>query len=743
MYKKFLTLLSLTLSLLSFNLTAEETIQIKGKLLERGTKKPLREVSVFILPYKMKMVTGIDGGFEFSVIPKGECEIVVNLVNYNKLSRSDMCKSSNPKLVLYLEKTFAATFETTVKGKAIKRDDQAQSLTQEEFLTMPGSFGGDPVRAAQNLPGVARSGSTAQVIIQGASAQDTKYTINGHQVPLIFHFGGLSSVIIPEAVGRVDLLPSGYGPEYSRAIGGVVGLTTKTPTTEHAKGMVYIDLFNTGALIEGTIDDKSQFLLAGRYSYIGQVLKAVAKKNDNFQLTAAPTYYDVTSIYEREINAKNKFKITFVGSRDELKLVLNKSAGNDPALRGNFYNRTTFFRIIPQLTTDFANKAKMDHSIAFGKDLILFDIAGQYLDVNSSVITQRSEFSQELSGKYKYYIGLDNQFSWQKVSINLPSFYSVGGVPNPFSVGDKKKYGLTSSDSLLGAYFRQEIKPSEVSPWTFLPNFRLDHFSDTSETYLQPRFQLRFKVDESLLLRGAWGQYYQPPLPQEKTKYYGNPDLKSPESIHYTLGWTKDFRQGSNQGFELTNNYFYKDLKSIVVPDLLTNYSNNGTGKIFGSEVQAKYKWNEWSAQLVYTYLDSQRTIPGFGTRPSQFDQTHNLNLIGALNQERWSYSARFRLVSGNPYTPVTGGIFDSDNDVFIPTRGDIYSKRFSAFNQLDIRIERKYIYDTWILTAYLDVQNIMNAKNPSSIQYSYNYAQSENVNGLPILPTFGIKGEF
>jgi hypothetical protein len=728
---------------MSLNLFSAETISLKGKLLERGTKKPMKEVNLFILPHKIKATTANDGSFSFSNIPKGDCELIINQVNYNKYSKINICDLTNETLVLYLEKTFSTTFETTVKGKFTKRDDQAQSLTQEEFISMPGSFGGDPVRAAQNLPGVARSGSSAQIIIQGAAPQDTGYLINGHQVPLIFHFGGLSSVIIPEAVERVELLPSGYGPEYSKAIGGVVGLTTKSSTTDRAKGMAYIDLLNTGGLIETPIDDKSNILVAGRYSYIGQVLKAVAKKNDSFQLTAAPTYYDFTTIYDLKINSQNKFKTTFVGSRDELSLVLNKASARDPSVRGSFYSRTGFFRLMPELTTDLDNSAKMSHSFAVGKDMFLIDIAGQYLDINSTVVTHRSEYSQETSAYYKYFVGLDNNFTWYKVSVNLPSVYSVGGVQNPFSTGDNKKYSVTDTESTLGAYLRQEVKTDAASPWTYLPNFRLDHFSATNETYLEPRFQIRFKVDESLLLRGSAGQYYQPPQPQEYAPYYGNSAIKSPESIHYTVGWTKDYKQGETKGLEVTNNFFYKTLKNIVVPDIHTNYSNAGTGTIKGAEVQAKYKFEDWSSQLVYTYLDSQRYIPGFGTRPSQYDQTHNLNLIGSLNKEKWTYSARFRLVSGNPYTPVTGGTFDADNDVFIPKRGEIYSKRFSAFNQLDIRIDRKYIYDTWILTAYLDIQNAMNAKNPSNIQYSYDYSQSENVNGLPILPTFGVKGEF
>jgi hypothetical protein len=99
--------------------------------------------------------------------------------------------------------------------------------------------------------------------------------------------------------------------------------------------------------------------------------------------------------------------------------------------------------------------------------------------------------------------------------------------------------------------------------------------------------------------------------------------------------------------------------------------------------------------------------------------------------------------VSGLPFTPIRGATFDADNDVYVPLSGRIYSQRFDAFRQLDLRIDRKYIYDRWILTAYLDILNVLNAENPQSIEYSFDYRQKKRVRGLPILPTFGVKGEF
>ena len=725
-----------------FSFTTFAEIQIQGKLLERGTRKPLKDVNLFLLPHKLKVTSLENGEFKFDNVPDGECELIINLTGYQKFSKLNICNQSQT-LNVYLEKVSYTSFETTVTSKVVKRDDQAQTLTQEEFIKAPGSFGGDPVRAAQNLPGVATNGASAQIIVQGASPDDTGYLINGHRVPIVFHFGGLSSVIIPEAVERVDLLPAGYGPEYSRAIGGIIGLTTKSPKEDRLHAMAYVDLLNTGGLVEGPIDEKSSFLVGGRYSYIGQVLKAVAKENEDLELTAAPTYYDLTGIYRRKMDEKNDFKSTFIFSRDELELVFNKAPANDPGLRGDFYNRTEFFRFIPQITTRINEKTRLENSLSIGRDNLLVNISGRYLEVQSDVISQRSEIQNEWSETYKTYLGLDNSFDYSKVRINLPNRYTVGGVSTPFSVGENKKFDTVGNDGQFGAYLRQEIKSSADSKWTYLPNLRFDYFSITQESEIQPRLQLRYQWDSSLQLRSSVGKYVQAPQPQESSKEYGNKNIKSPYAYHYVVGFKKDFRNEGTQGIEFTNNYFYKDLQNQVVPDTVKNYSNAGTGQIYGTEIQAKYRKDEWSGQLVYTYLKSDRRIPGYGTRPSEFDQNHNLNLIGSYNKEKWTYSGRFRLVSGLPYTPVTSSTYDSDNDVYVPLIGKIYSQRFDAFNQLDIRVDRKFIYDTWILTAYVDIQNLYNAKNSQNIQYSYDYSQKTKVRGLPILPTFGVKGEF
>ena len=99
--------------------------------------------------------------------------------------------------------------------------------------------------------------------------------------------------------------------------------------------------------------------------------------------------------------------------------------------------------------------------------------------------------------------------------------------------------------------------------------------------------------------------------------------------------------------------------------------------------------------------------------------------------------------MTGDPYTPITGAIFDADNDIYVPIAGAFYSERLNPFWQLDLRFDKKWVFDKWILSAYLDIQNVTNHANIEAIRYSYNYAQTTTVQDLPFLPILGMKGEF
>ena len=156
-----------------------------------------------------------------------------------------------------------------------------------------------------------------------------------------------------------------------------------------------------------------------------------------------------------------------------------------------------------------------------------------------------------------------------------------------------------------------------------------------------------------------------------------------------------------------------------------------------------KWRWRDFYFVGAYTFLHSRRTEPGLGTFPSEFDQTHNLNIIGSYKRGSWSFGTRLRFVTGRPFTPSMGGIFDSDNDAYRPNNGGFNSARYRNFFQWDLRADKKWVFNNWILSAYLDIQNVTNTGNVEAVQYDYDFDQFQEVTGLPLIPIFGLKGEF
>ena len=350
------------------------------------------------------------------------------------------------------------------------------------------------------------------------------------------------------------------------------------------------------------------------------------------------------------------------------------------------------------------------------------------------------------SAKMTTIFGLDSQYRDFRVQIKLPDFNSQGGV---FTPGGTETISDIKGDYWESAfYIRNTYKYSDKL--TFSPNLRFEYFSRINDVFLMPRLNSTYAISNSLDWNFSTGTYYQAPKNGEPSKERGNPNLSAEMAIHVYTSLVKDYRKGSNVGLILDSGLFYKKLDDLIIQtnDLKNDgtplrYTNDGEGYVYGGQIQGNYKLDPFTFLASYTYLKSRRKDITNGKYPSKFDQTHNLNLIAIYEKSRWSFSTRLRFVTGGPYTPVVGSIYNADRDVYLPTRGNFYSERFDDFFQLDFRIDRKIIYKYWILSAYLDIQNLTNNSNGQGISYNFDYSQNKPAEGTPIFPILGVRGEF
>jgi outer membrane receptor for ferrienterochelin and colicin len=260
---------------------------------------------------------------------------------------------------------------------------------------------------------------------------------------------------------------------------------------------------------------------------------------------------------------------------------------------------------------------------------------------------------------------------------------------------------------------------------------------------------VRWVVTPGTTLTAGAGLFQQPPQPDESAARIGNPHLQAPRAVHWSLGAERKVADGLEA--EVTG--FYKALSRLVVRNPASTYDraaplyvNEGTGHVYGLETLVKARLGErFFGWLSYTYQRAFRR-DGFG-RPERrfdYDQPHLLTVLGTWTfDERWSAGARFRVVSGNPTTPVTGSVLDAASGTFVPTYGATNSGRLPAFWQLDLRVDKTWTYRTWKLGLFLDVQNATNRGNVEGYSYRYDYSERTPATGLPILPILGLKAEW
>jgi hypothetical protein len=581
--------------------------------------------------------------------------------------------------------------------------------------------------------------SGGQLVIRGSNPEDTTSYINGHNTGLIYHFGGLTSIVSPDLVQRIDYLPGNFTARYGRATGGVVNVDLRAPRRDRMAGYLDVNLFDTGFLLEGPVG-KGSWAIAARRSYADAVLNAVIPDDAAIAFTTAPFYWDYQGILSYPLGG-GRLELVALGSLDRLELIAKDPADADPAVRGTIGTKTYVQRLYATWRKPVSDRTDLVLTMATGANALSFDVGNLlFFDLFSWLTSYRGEVRHKPSDALTLSFGLDGEFTPFDVQFEGPLPPVEGQVPTPASAQERFSTDVQGYDLQTALYAEAEWNVG--AGVTLVPGLRAEYYAFATDYALDPRLSARWRdaAGDNTVRLGV-GRYSQSPQPQELDEDIGNPALNAEHAIHVSAGYDRKLGRSS---IGVTG--FYKHLDDQVVRNEMSTYTNDGVGRVYGAELlvraQASKKFFGW---LSYTISRAERRdAPGKAWRRFDFDQPHILTAVGSWKLPwRLELGFRFRLVSGNPETPIVGAIYDADADVYTPVSGEANSQRLPAFHQLDVRLDRRWVFDTWMLTGYIDVQNAYNRANPEGYSYSYDYRDRSVVSGIPIFPSIGVKGEF
>jgi TonB family protein len=644
-------------------------------------------------------------------------------------------------------------YETVVTAAPRNPEVPRHALTQAEARSVPGTMG-DPLRAVQSLPGVARAPfGTGMLVVRGASPNDSGVFLDGVQVPLLYHFLVGPSVIPAGLIDQIDFYPGGFGARIGRLSAGAVDVTTRAAPNDRWQGNLEISPLDASLLVSAPIAPRTTVTLGARRSLIDQLLpKLVPEKPGTTFATAVPRYWDYQGRIAHDFANGDKLSLLAFGSDDQLDIV-----AADPNRRIEFGNHIAFHRVLLSWTTHFAGITSRFEPTYGGGDAT-FAASSDHGTITYQRLYLRQELARDLGRHLNLALGLDGLLSWDKADFDIlfPREGRSFGVAKAERTISRRSFFDWSPAPWLEARWK-------VTDWLkVVPGVRVDPYFilNTRRWSVDPRLALHIALRPTTGLRAGAGVFQQLPEPRYLDLEFGNVNLAMVRADQYFLGIDHQW----SDALRISATAFALWRRHIPVPSS-ERVSSTGRSRARGIELLVRHRLaRHFYGWLAYTLSRAEQSADfaeeiesglasprgatqdegaGQSYRRATFDQTHNLVAIASYRRDSWEFGARLRLVSGRPTTPIAGAFADLDFASFTPERGAPFSRNRPMFSQLDLRIERTFTFDLFQLGLFLDVQNALNAENPEEITYDYRYRKSATVRGLPILPLLGLRGNF
>ncbi len=734
---------------------------LTGKVVEKITKEPLPGVNVVVVGTTFGAATNINGIFEIRGLDVGTYQVRVSAIGFNTIVRTDVIVNNVKPTDLIFELTESVI---ELEGITVKSDyfemnptelNSVISFGYEEIRRAPGGFE-DVVRALSVLPGVAQaSPGRNDLVVRGGAPSENLYVVDGFVVPNINHFGSQGATGGPLSFINLDFVrdatfsTGGFSSLYGDKLSSVLKIDLREGRKDRIGGKGTISASQFGFNLEGPIASNANFVMSARRSYLDFIFNAAGF---NF----VPEYYDVLTKVTYNIDQKSKLSYLFIGAFDNVKF-------NNKDSEDLYENSRILGSNQNQYVTGISYRrlfSKGFYDISLSRNFVDYDTSQRDTLLNPIFLNKSREGENELKADVVYKLSSSSELNFG-ASAKLIKFNADVKLPG-FRTSFGELLSITSLNTLKNYYkYGFYAQYSDVLLDRLMVSFgtRGDYFSGIDNGFtISPRASLSYILNDVATLSFSTGIYHQSPSYIWLAAFDSNKKLKSVCVDQYVLGYERKLREDIRMKLE----GFYKDYKnypaSTFRPYLVLantgagfgggddNFSSLGLepltslgkGFVRGVEFSMQKKSSDTPhyAILSVTYSESFFTGLDGIKRPGSYDQKWIVNLsAGYKFNSKWEASLKFRLATGNPYTP-----FNPDGTQSVVNYN---ANRFEPLHSLDLRFDRRWDFENLALITYLDVQNIYNRKASNTIRWDYRTGEIDKQSSIGILPSIGISLEF
>jgi hypothetical protein len=652
--------------LLSFTVTAQ-TVTVRAKVNDRfGETLPL--ASVFLLPDSILVATGPNGEFSLHTQP-GLKKLIISYTGYETW-KANIVFEKDTTLSIVLTSKVDQLKEVTVHGNRFSQEDLVQStrsgtntLTQKDITAIPVLMGeADLIKTLQLLPGTVRGvEGSSDLFVRGGAADQNLVLLDGAPIYNTSHLFGFLSVFNPDILDHVEAINGGFPAEFGGRLSSILNVNTNSLIPEKTHVSADIGLIASRLYVEQPIiKNKASFWVAGRRTYIDQVVKAIGEElpyffyDLNAKIILAPTRFDnieishyngddILDIFRDRDNDGNGFLTTYNSGNSSQSVKWWRQLNN--GWRSNVSLIRTGYRyriqnVFEENTLaafsdieDYGAKISFekdsvwkDATIKTGVEWIRHDISPNVINTEGT-ITELLESSASL-GKTANEIAFHIQQEWSlthrwKLNTGVRASMAIVSNKNYFFPEPRisARYAITKDQALKLSYSRMvqymhRISNSAVSTPT-------DIWYPVTDS-IRPQTSHQFSA--------AWQRF----VPSKKIYF-------SVETYYKSMASLIGYEEG-------TNLFFNTDFESRLI---------QGKGRAYGLEFLVRKEEGKFTGWISYTLSWSWRQFDEINKGEwfrARYDRRHNGAVVAQYAfSRRWAVSAVWEFISGARFTPVIG----------------------------------------------------------------------------------------
>ena len=758
--KALIILLAVLLPTISFS----QKGSIKGQIVNKRNNQPIEFAGIQIQGTTIGITSDENGAFVLSNVNPGFVRLIVSFLGFESTVSAEIQVQGNQTTFVdvALQESSVQLQEVSIRPNYnVKRIESPISVLSVGVQEIEKSAGAnrDISKVVQQLPGVgATDPNRNDLIVRGGGPSENVFYLDGVEIPVINHFatqgssGGAIGVINPDFVQEISFYTGAFPANRTNALSSVMEIRQKDGSQDRVHTKLSVGASDAALTVDGPIGEKSTFIVSARQSYLQFLFKAIG-------LPFLPTYNDFQVKYKYKIDKNNELSFIGIGAIDDL--VLNKGL------------QTTGTEAQKYLLSYLPVYRQWNYTVGgvykhFGNKYIDTWVLSRSMLRNTNFKYQDNDESKDkisnyLSDEAVNKLRIERDYPYMAVKLKVGaginySHYTNNTFRSVFIDGAAQELTYDTQLNLYGYQFFAQLSDEYIDRRLKL-SFGVSTVGNNFNNYmknpfnqLSPRLSGSFEISDKWDFNANIGRYVSQPayttmgFKNSNGKFVNrNEQLKYIVSNQSIAGF--EYRPADNmrlsvEGFyKQYNNYPFSVLEGISIASKGADYgqvgdeeiTSTGKGRAYGVEFLFKImEWKNLNLTSTYTFFRSEFTDKNNIYRPSSWDTRHMLNLISSYKfKKSWNVAMRWRFIGGAPYSPIDEELsknraaWNVTNQSYLDY-DNFNSLRLLSTHSLDLRIDKEFYFNKWVLNLYTDIQNVYNFQSARPPIYTNKDANGE-----------------